>query len=395
MSHLQRILINVRGTIYETQEVTLSKFPNTILGSSTERLKFFDGNRNELYFDRDVEAFESILFFYQSDGILAKPIWVPLEAFEEECRYFGIGEDHIAQMQLRETGEDRRDKESTTPQDNFRSKAWHFLEHPESSLGATVYSTAIFVLIIASLSVEFALTMPGIKLSVRNNDKQKTNKTEKTLTQNLFIVEMFFHVVFAIEFLTRMFFSPNVLKFFLTVSNIVDILAIFPYFLNLSIYFKNVSANLDYLRVLRTFRVLRMFRVSKHSSTLKAVISIIRNCYEDFLVLGQCILVACILFGSIGYYAEQGNPDTDFVSIPESMWWAIQTMVCLGYGDIVPSTFTGKVAGAWVAIIGAVTLTVPLVSIGGKYMFTYTKTFSLHMGRDMKMSTSRNSKTDH
>ena len=383
MSCKKRILINVRGTIYETKATTLSRFPNTILGSATARSKFYDRHRDEMLFDRDVEAFESILFFYQSGGILAKPSWVSLEAFETECRYFGISEERIVQMQLRETGEKRRKKESLIPGDNFRSKAWRFLENPESSLAATIYSVAIYLLIMASLSVEFALTMPEIKPSIPVHQGHRLLSKEKPSTQNLLIAEMFFHVLFAAEFLTRMFFSPRMLKFFVSVSNVVDVLAIFPYFLNLSVYFKNVSANLDFLRVLRFFRVLRMFRASKHSRTLRAVISIMRDCCQDFLVLGQCLLVACVLFGSIGYYAEKSDPHTNFTSIPESMWWAIQTMVCLGYGDIVPNTLTGKLAGSWVAIIGAVTLTVPLVSIGGKYMFTYTKEFSLHMGRDM------------
>ena len=389
MADCARILINVRGTIYETKVSTLSRFPDTLLGSTIERSKHFDRNRDEMFFDRDTEAFECILFYYQSGGILAKPSWVALEAFEEECRYFGINEDRLAQLHLRETGEERGNKESVMPQGNFRSKVWVFLEHPESSLGATIYSLIIFTLILASLCVEFALTMPGIKSSVRRNKEHRpTAITGENVAEDLLIFEMLFHVLFATEFLTRILFCPNMLRFFISASNIVDILAIFPYFLNLSIYFKNVSANLDYLRVLRTFRVLRMFRLSKHSRTLKAVVTIIKNCFEDFLVLAQCVLVACVLFGSLGYYTEMGNPNTQFTSIPESMWWAIQTMVCLGYGDIVPSTTTGKFAGAWVAILGAITLTVPLVSIGGKYMFAYTNTFALHMGRDMKITAS-------
>ena len=391
-SKCQRVFINVSGKIYETQDSTLKRFPDTLLGSAGERSKHFDTNRNEIVFDRDSEAFETILFYYQSGGILAKPNFVSLETFVEECRYFGINEDRISQLQSKETGNHSLGKESAVPQGTCRSKVWLFLEYPESSLGATVYSISIFICIIISLSVEFALTLPDIKSSIAKKP-EATIKGEK-LADNLLVVEMLFQVLFAVEFLFRMFVCPNMLRFFISAGNIVDILAIFPYFLNLSIYFKDVSATLDFLRVLRTCRVLRMFRLSKTSKTLRAVINILKNCCEEFLVLVQCILVACVFFGSIGYYTEQDNPNTQFTSIPESMWWAVQTMVCLGYGDIVPSTLTGKFAGSWVAIVGAITLTVPLVSIGGKYMFTYTKRFSLNMGRDMKVTSRALSETN-
>ena len=382
--HCQRVLINVRGTVYETKASTLSRFPNTLLGSEKERSKYFDKNQNAITLDRDCEAFETILFYYQSGGILAKPSWISLETFVEECRYYKISEDQIAQLKQRETGEEIRYRECIVTQNNFRSKAWLFLEYPESSLGATIYSIIIFILIMLSLAVEFALTIPQIKSSIRNKNDTKIRR--ENLADNLLIIEMLFQVLFAAEFLSRVLFCPNMLRFFISTGNIVDSLAIFPYFLNLSIYFKDFSVTLDFLRVLRTFRVLRMFRISKTSRTLTAVISILRNCCKEFLVLIQCIVVVCVFFGSIGYYTEQGNPNTQFTSIPESMWWALQTVVCLGYGDIIPSTLMGKFSGSWVAIVGAVTLTVPLVSIGGKYMFTYTKRFSLQMGRDMKLN---------
>ena len=382
--HCQRVLINVRGTVYETQVSTLSRFPDTLLGSVKERSKHFDKNQNAITLDRDSEAFETILFYYQSGGILAKPSWVSLDTFVEECRYYKISEDHIEQLTQRETGEESRDRECIVTQSNFRSKAWLFLEYPESSLGATIYSIIIFVLIMLSLAVEFALTIPDIKSSITSKNESKISRGN--LVDNLLIVEMLFQGFFAAEFLSRILFCPNMLRFFISTGNIVDSLAIFPYFLNLSIYFKDFSETLDFLRVLRAFRVLRIFRISKTSRTLRAVIGILRNCCKEFLVLMQCIVVACVFFGSIGYYTEQGNPNTQFTSIPESMWWALQTIVCLGYGDIIPSTLMGKFAGSWVAIVGAITLTVPLVSIGGKYMFKYTKRFSLQMGRDMKFN---------
>ena len=376
-----RIKINVRGTIYETQYSTLSRFPNTLLGSQVERLKHFDFYRNELFFDRNVNAFECILFYYQSHGILAKPTWISSELFEQECRYFGIDKDRISQLRSRDgIAEKLNETESEGTVEishTCRAKAWRFFECPESSIGAKIYSIGIFALIMISLTVEFTMTVPEVKMAIESK-KKEADTTHVYLT-----IEMVFQTIFAIDFIVRILLSPSTIRFLISVGAIVDILAIFPYFLNIFADLKKYSTNLDFLRVLRTVRVLRMFRLSRHSYTQEAVFTIIKNCAKDFLVLAQCILVACVLFASVGYYAEVHSEETQLTSIPQSMWWALQTMVCVGYGDVVPVTFPGKLAGSWVAIVGAVTLTIPLVSIGGKYMFSYTATFSLRMGRDM------------
>jgi voltage-gated potassium channel len=45
-----------------------------------------------------------------------------------------------------------------------------------------------------------------------------------------------------------------------------------------------------------------------------------------------------------------------FNSIPAAMWWAIETLTTVGYGDMVPSTAAGKLLGGVVSIVGIGTL---------------------------------------
>ena len=75
-----------------------------------------------------------------------------------------------------------------------------------------------------------------------------------------------------------------------------------------------------------------------------------------------------LVFGSLEYYIENAEPGTGFTSIPQvnniydlkvlqlvylqGMWWAVQTLTSLGYGDFWPHTILGKIVGSICAICG-------------------------------------------
>uniref|UniRef100_T1KBS3 Potassium channel tetramerisation-type BTB domain-containing protein n=1 Tax=Tetranychus urticae TaxID=32264 RepID=T1KBS3_TETUR len=54
-------------------------------------LVYFDPHRNEYFFDRCRIAFEPILYYYQSNGKLRRPMNVPLDIFLEEIRFHQLG----------------------------------------------------------------------------------------------------------------------------------------------------------------------------------------------------------------------------------------------------------------------------------------------------------------
>ena len=58
---------------------------------------FYDGQRNEYFFDRNRPSFDAILYYYQSGGRLRRPPTVPIDVFAEELKFFDIGDDVISQ----------------------------------------------------------------------------------------------------------------------------------------------------------------------------------------------------------------------------------------------------------------------------------------------------------
>jgi hypothetical protein len=69
----ERIVINVSGLRFETRLQTLLRFPDTLLGDSRKRDRYYDPLRNEYFFDRDRTSFDSILYYYQ--------VWTYIETF--------------------------------------------------------------------------------------------------------------------------------------------------------------------------------------------------------------------------------------------------------------------------------------------------------------------------
>ena len=66
------------------------RFPSSLLASRTERHAFYDSHRDEYFFDRSREAFEGVLFFYQSNGLFETPFFVPSDVFYDELKFFKL-----------------------------------------------------------------------------------------------------------------------------------------------------------------------------------------------------------------------------------------------------------------------------------------------------------------
>ena len=368
-----RIRINVSGLMFETFETTLSRFPDTLLGDKLRRIPYYDKNEQCFFFNRCRSSFEAVLFYYQSAGCLARPVDKDMTDFEQECLFYGLSDDAILRMKERE-GYARHEPQRPEPVNkSFRHKLHSFLENPNSSMPARIFAVISMSTMVASVFMACISTLPRI----RRKDGSKS-----VLQDPLSLAEFAMNVFFGLELILRFISASNRLSFVKSPMNIIDSVAIFPYFVFFAVDQKQI-ANLGFFKAFRTVRVLRFLRFSRHSDTLRVVINILSSSVRDLFTVVFCMLIMSIVWGSLTFYVEVGTGNTQFVSIPEAMWWAIQTIVCLGYGDIVPVTLPGKIAAATAAAVGALTLTVPLLSIGGRYLQMYSRTFSISNSLDV------------
>ena len=163
-----------------------------------------------------------------------------------------------------------------------------------------------------------------------------------------------FTAVFIIEYLLRLYCSPQPLKYAFSFYGLVDLLAIVPGIL--ALYYSDAQ----YLLIVRVIRMLRIFRVLKLSPYLKQanyLLSALRGSKQKIIVFLLTVSTLVVVFGTLMYVIE--GPEHGFTSIPKGIYWAIVTLTTVGYGDIVPKTAVGQMLSALVMITGYSIIAVP------------------------------------
>ena len=145
------------------------------------------------------------------------------------------------------------------------------------------------------------------------------------------------------------FFTEKQLGFLNTVDSLVLI----------NFYFIGI---LD-LRIFRLFRFFDIFsrtRILLPSNTLFKTIHVQRHSLLGSLFL---VLSVLLLFSTIMYFVEREAQPDKFGSIPLAIWWGMETLTTVGYGDFEPRTFPGKFIIMCTALWGAIMISLIVLTV--------------------------------
>lgn len=305
------------------------------------------------------------------------------DVFLDECSFFQVEEEVINEYKR---DEGYTDTVYEYPQNPFLAKVWGVFEYPDTSRLAFFIGLVSVVATLVSI-VTFTLeTIPRFhpnctnaptdqdRYSLNNSsatfgidglsDANMTSVDEEKMSYEtmFFAIETICNIWFTFEAVVRYIACPNKLLFWKDVKNIIDIMAIVPYYVSLTHMMspeKQCEAGND-LAFLRVIRLIRVFKLTKHSQGLQILLLTFQSSIEGLTLFVLTLMVCILVFSSMIYYCEIGEKDTQIKSIPGGFWWAVITMCTVGYGDVVPVGQYGKMVGAICALSGVLTLAIPV-----------------------------------
>ena len=157
---------------------------------------------------------------------------------------------------------------------------------------------------------------------------------EKTKPHGAFFyIECICNGWFTFEIIIRFIVSPNKLDFARDAINVIDCVATLSFYVDYVL--TTLNRDHDILEFFSIIRIMRLFKLTRHSKGLKILIHTFKASAKELGLLVFFLVIGIVIFASLIYYAEriQYNPENEFDSIPVGLWWAIVTMTTVGYGD--------------------------------------------------------------
>lgn len=236
-----------------------------------------------------------------------------------------------------------------------KPRLWHIIFDSDDAPSKR-FDLVVMVMIVLSLAcamLESTLKVEDFSFDALVNMHLTTVGVIKAA---IIVLEYLLSILFAIEYALRVYCSPVKRDYVLSFFGIIDLMATLPQLL--SIFFPT----LRYFSLMRTFRLIRIFRVLKLFAFINEgylLLESIRRSFTKIMVYFLFVLVLVTIIGTLMFMVESGQPGSQFVDIPTSIYWAIVTLTTVGYGDITPSTPVGQFFSSLVMILGYTIIAIP------------------------------------
>ena len=230
----------------------------------------------------------------------------------------------------------------------IRNRIYHILEpHRKGDHLSRLFDLFLIILILLNTVAVMASTVESL---------------HRQWHPQLYAFEIFSVLVFTLEYLARVWSATSApqtvsyrqapyrkswqqrLRYMFTPMALVDLAAILPFYLSMFIAFD--------LRILRLLRLTRLIKLGRYSRSVNLLYTVIRKELRVLAAAVSVLVIVMVLAATGMYYIEQRAQPEAFGSIPAALWWAINTLTTVGYGDVTPITPLGKIFSGAITILG-------------------------------------------
>lgn len=249
------------------------------------------------------------------------------------------------------------------------SREWLFNTFDEPSFSRFAYSVSIAVLVCIAVSIIAIVieTLPSLR-------------DDPTAGKFFIGIEWTSSIVFTIEYGCKFYAVTEKCKFVRQPMNIIDLVAILPFYVELICSAVGVDVDISILRLLRVVRIFRVFKLSKYSTNIQLCATVMIESRDSLGLMVFMLSIVAVVFSSfeffcekgtwnseLGYYIDDNGNRSKFDSIPATMWWCVVTVMTVGYGDLFPITVPGKIVAAGAMVCAIVIMALPISVVGSNF----------------------------
>ncbi|MCA8926517.1 MAG: ion transporter [Alphaproteobacteria bacterium] len=168
-------------------------------------------------------------------------------------------------------------------------------------------------------------------------------------------------VVFLVEYVLRVYAAGCLpeyrgirgrLRFVTRLRMLIDLVAVSPVFAPL-------PDQTVLMRIARLARILRLLKLGNLAAAEAAIVTAVSARRFELGLAGVLAAIILLVSATLMYLVEGPGQPEQFGSIPRALWWSVATLTTVGYGDVVPHTWLGKVIAGASAIIAVSLVALP------------------------------------
>ncbi|CAI4232113.1 unnamed protein product [Auanema sp. JU1783] len=256
----------------------------------------------------------------------------------------------------------QRERKAAKP--TLQSKIYNCLERP-AGWKCFLYHFSVFIVVLICLILSVLSTVEEHSLHA---------------AELLFILEVILVVFFAIEYCVRLWAAGcrskylglwGRLKFARKPISAIDLFVVIASIAVLLFGTEGQVFATSAIRGVRFLQILRMLHVDRQGGTWRLLGSVVFIHRQELITTLYIGFLGLIFSSYFVYLAEKDHVTPDnkqaFTSYADALWWGVITMTTIGYGDVVPQTWLGRIVASCFSIFAISFFALPAGILGSGF----------------------------